>query len=125
MSIYLWFLALFSLATTVVAVPPKKTTPKTPKVTTTAPQTQATKPNSEKSTGRTVPKNLKEKLAMEEVKANPRGTTPARMPAMSDAKNGWFAKDGWVKRVQNVNGVEIHYIENTKTGEKTDFKLKD
>ena len=41
------------------------------------------------------------------------------------AKNGWLAEDGWVKRVQNVNGVEIHYIENTKTGQKTDFKFKD
>ena len=78
-----------------------------------------------KSTGRTEPKNLTEKLAMEEVKSNPNGTTPPRMPAMSDTKNGWLAKDGWVKRVQNVNGVEIHYIENTKTGVKTDFKFKD
>ena len=78
-----------------------------------------------KSTGRTEPKNLTEKLAMEEVKSNPNGTTPPRMPAMSDTKNGWLAEDGWVKRVQNVNGVEIHYIENTKTGQKTDFKFKD
>ena len=78
-----------------------------------------------KSTGRTEPKNLTEKLAMEEVKSNPNGTTPPRMPAMSDTKNGWVAEDGWVKRVQNVNGVEIHYIENTKTGVKTDFKFKD
>ena len=38
---------------------------------------------------------------------------------MSDTKNGWLAKDGWVKRVQNVNKIEIHYIENTRTGEKT------
>ena len=44
---------------------------------------------------------------------------------MSDTKNGWLAKDGWVKRTQNVNGIEIHYIENTKTGQKTDFKFKD
>lgn len=42
---------------------------------------------------------------------------------MSDTKNGWLAKDGWVKRVQNVNEIEIHYIENTRTGEKTDFKF--
>ena len=78
-----------------------------------------------KSTGRTEPQNLKEQLAMEEVKSNPNGTTPPRMPPMSDTKNGWLAEDGWVKRVQNVNGVEIHYIENTKTGAKTDFKFKD
>ena len=79
----------------------------------------------EKSTGRTIPKDLREKLAMEQVKANPQGITPPRMPPMSDAKNGWLAQDGWVKRTQNVNGIEIHYIENTKTGQKTDFKFKD
>ena len=79
----------------------------------------------EKSTGRTIPKDLREKLAMEQVKANPQGITPPRMPPMSDTKNGWLAKDGWVKRTQNVNGIEIHYIENTKTGQKTDFKFKD
>lgn len=60
-----------------------------------------------------------------EVKANPQGKTPARIPPMSDTKNGWLAKDGWVKRVQNVNKIEIHYIENSRTGEKTDFKFKD
>ncbi len=65
------------------------------------------------------------RVAMGEVKANPQGTTPAKIPPMSDTKNGWLAEDGWVKRVQNVNNVEIHYIENTKTGEKTDFKFKD
>lgn len=79
----------------------------------------------EKSTGRTILKDLREKLAMEQVKANPQGITPPRMPPMSDTKNGWLAKDGWVKRTQNVNGIEIHYIENTKTGQKTDFKFKD
>ena len=76
------------------------------------------------STGRTAPNSLKEQLAMEEVMANPIGTTPAGMPAMSDAKNGLFASDGWVKRVQNVNGVEIHYVENLKTGQVLDFKFK-
>jgi hypothetical protein len=34
------------------------------------------------------------------------------MPAMSDTKNNLLAADGWVKRVQNINGVEIHYVEN-------------
>lgn len=75
-------------------------------------------------TGRTAPNNLKEKLAMEEVMSNPQGSTPPRIPKMSDTKNGFLAEDGWVKRVQNVNGVEIHYIENTRTGETLDFKFK-
>lgn len=77
------------------------------------------------STGRTEPKNLKEQLAMKEVKANPSGTTPPRMPKMSDTKNNLLHEDGWVKRTQNVNGVEIHYVENIKTKEVIDFKFKD
>lgn len=77
------------------------------------------------STGRTEPKNLQEKLAMEQVKNNPQGKTPPRMPKMSDSKNNLHHEDGWVKRAQNVNGVEIHYVENTKSGQKIDFKFKD
>lgn len=37
----------------------------------------------------------------------------------------WPASDGWVKMSQNVNGVEIHYVLNTRTGEVDDFKFKD
>ena len=75
------------------------------------------------STGRTVANSLKEKLAMEEVVSKPLGRTPPRMPAMSDTKNGLMAADGWVKRTQNVNGVEIHYVENIHTGQVIDFKF--
>ena len=75
------------------------------------------------STGRTQPRNLKEKLAMEEVKSKPNGRE-LRI-RMSDSKNGLFAKDGWVKKAQNVNGVEIHYVQNTRTGKFIDFKFKD
>jgi filamentous hemagglutinin len=46
------------------------------------------------------------------------------MPAMSDTKNNLLAADGWVKRAQNVNGVEIHYVDNTLTGQMVDFKFK-
>ncbi|WP_322028178.1 hypothetical protein, partial [Burkholderia sp. BCC1977] len=77
------------------------------------------------STGRTVPNSLQEKLAMEQVMAKPQGTTPPRMPKMSDKRNGLMDADGWVKRTQNVNGVEIHYVENIKTGKFLDFKFKD
>ena len=77
------------------------------------------------STGRTEPANLKEKLAIEEVISNPSGVTPPRMPKMSDTKNKLLHEDGWVKRTQNVNGVEVHYVENIKTGEVVDFKFAD
>ena len=77
------------------------------------------------STGRTAPKSLNEKLAMEEVMSNPKGYTPPKMPKMSDTKNNLLHEDGWVKRVQNVNGVEIHYVENVNTKEVLDFKFKD
>jgi len=77
------------------------------------------------STGRAVPNSLKEKLAIEQVMAKPMGTTPPRMPPMSDTKNNLLAADGWVKRAQNVNGVEIHYVENIKTGQVLDFKFTD
>lgn len=60
---------------------------------------------------------------MREVRSNPRGR---KLPIkMSDAKNGLYARDGWVKKAQNVNGVEIHYVENINTGLKIDFKFKD
>ncbi|WP_226978306.1 hypothetical protein [Vibrio navarrensis] len=77
------------------------------------------------STGRTEAKSLEEQLAMEEVKSNPSGVTPPRMPKMSDTKNNLLHEDGWVKRTQNVNGVEIHYVENINTNEVIDFKFKD
>jgi hypothetical protein len=76
------------------------------------------------STGRTVPNSLKEKLAMEEVMAKPMGKTPPGMPPMSDTKNNLLAADGWVKRAQRVYDVEIHYVENTLTGQMVDFKFK-
>jgi len=36
----------------------------------------------------------------------------------------WPGSQGWVKMSQNVNGVEVHYVENTVTGEVDDFKFK-
>ncbi|PGQ45479.1 MafB [Bacillus thuringiensis] len=37
----------------------------------------------------------------------------------------WPQEDGWVKMAHNVNGVEMHYVKNTKTGEFDDFKFND
>lgn len=60
---------------------------------------------------------------MEEVRSRPSGR---QIPVtMTDTKNNLLAKDGWVKKAQNVNGVEIHYVENTFTGQIIDFKFKD
>ena len=37
----------------------------------------------------------------------------------------WPNEDGQVKMAHSVNGVEIHYVKNTKTGEFDDFKFRD
>jgi filamentous hemagglutinin len=73
------------------------------------------------STGRTVPANLQEQLAMQQAISNP--TVGRQLPVpMTDLR--WSASDGWVKMSQNVNGVEIHYVRNTSTGAIDDFKFK-
>ena len=56
---------------------------------------------------------------MEEVMANPKGTKlPLRL-----RDERWSAGQGWVKMSQTVNGVEIHWVENTLTGAVDDFKF--
>jgi RHS repeat-associated protein len=72
------------------------------------------------STGRTVPNDLKEQLAMEQAMSNPAAGRQINVP-MTDPL--WPANEGWVKMAQNVNGVEIHYVMNT-IGEVDDFKFK-
>lgn len=57
---------------------------------------------------------------------------------MSDPKKGeilkipslmqdprWNHADGWVKMSRKINGVEIHWVYNFKTGKYDDFKFKD
>jgi filamentous hemagglutinin len=57
---------------------------------------------------------------MEEVMADPKGT---KLPLqMNDQR--WPGSQGWVKMSQTVNGVEIHWVENTITGAVDDFKFK-
>ena len=75
------------------------------------------------STGRTVLRNLGEKLKMDGAKADPGGQgIPARSGGgMKDAR--WPAKDGWVKMRNADNSV--HWVQNTKTGEVDDFKFND
>ncbi|MEH7049592.1 pre-toxin TG domain-containing protein, partial [Bacillus pseudomycoides] len=72
------------------------------------------------SRGRVVAKSLKEQLAMKEVMSNPQGRILTKVP-MTDPR--WPQEDGWVKMAHNVNGVEIHYAKNLKTGEYDDFKF--
>ena len=76
-----------------------------------------------KSTGRTTANTLIEQLAMEQAKSSPEAGKILPI-IMNDAKNGWYAVDGWVKMSQNINGVEIHYIWNTITKIAQDFKFK-
>ncbi|RCS56443.1 hypothetical protein DU000_12445 [Parvibium lacunae] len=73
------------------------------------------------STGRTIPNNLNEKLAMEQALSNPAVGRSLDIP-MTDSR--WPASDGWVKMSQNINGIEIHYLRNTNTGAVDDFKFK-
>ncbi|MFP3964434.1 PA14 domain-containing protein [Actinomadura fulvescens] len=73
-------------------------------------------------TGRYEPRNLKEQLAMEQAMSNPAAGTEIKNITMTDRR--WPAKEGWVKMRQNVNGVEVHYVRNTKTGRVDDFKFK-
>lgn len=81
----------------------------------------APKPLGRGSTGRTVPQNLTEQIAMTEVRSAPGGRVLTKVP-MTDPR--WPAEDGWVKMQHIVNGVNIHYVRNTTTGAVDDFKFK-
>ncbi|WP_420367105.1 RHS repeat domain-containing protein [Curtobacterium sp. L1-20] len=73
------------------------------------------------STGRTAAGNLKEQLALQQVKSNPMAGKMLRTP-MTDPR--WLGVRGWDKYRQNVNGIEIHYVVNRFTGDVDDFKFK-
>jgi len=73
------------------------------------------------STGRAEPADLFEQLALEQAMSN-REDGEMIPIIMTDPR--WPASDGWVKMRQNINGVEIHYVENLNTGEIDDFKFK-
>jgi RHS repeat-associated protein len=73
------------------------------------------------STGRNVPADLKEQLAMQQAKSSP--SAGKQIPiTMNDPR--WPADQGWIKMSQKVNGVEVHYNLNTQTGETADWKFK-
>ena len=71
--------------------------------------------------GKHEPENLKEKLAMEEVMSNPES---GKILKGKNTDPRWPASEGWEKRAKNVNGVEVHYEYNPKTGQIDDVKIK-
>jgi filamentous hemagglutinin len=79
-------------------------------------------PSTEASTGRTVPKNLNEQLAMEQARSNPTQGTELTNVNLQDPR--WPSSDGWVKMVNKINDVEIHWVRNKITGAVADFKFK-
>nr|WP_283092832.1 DUF637 domain-containing protein [Providencia rettgeri] len=79
------------------------------------------KPLSIGSTGRNIPRTLNEKLALEQAISNPTAGRQLPVP-MTDKR--WPGSEGWVKMSQNINGIEVHYVRNTKTGDIDDFKFK-
>ena len=75
------------------------------------------------STGRTTARNLKEQLAMQQVKSNPLSGAKTISTNLNDAR--WSSSNGWVKMANNVNGVEIHFNYNETLNIFADFKYKD
>ena len=84
------------------------------------------KPSGLGSTGRTIPKNLNEQLAMKEVMADPQaiGELCDNVGPLKDIRwRGWFKM-----RNKNSNGVEIHFNakwESDKIVAVDDFKFID
>ena len=78
------------------------------------------------ATGSTLPRNLEETLATEEVKADPALGQAVRKITMSDAR--WSASEGWVKmaykRAVSYGKIEVHYVWNKITGAVDDLKMK-
>jgi len=61
---------------------------------------------------------------MEESLSKPTGGKQIVAPAkMNDPR--WPGSEGWEKIYQNINGVEVHYNYNTRTGAIDDAKFKD
>lgn len=76
--------------------------------------------------GTTLPRNLREQLAIEQVMANP--AAGRQLPlTMSDPR--WPASEGWVKMQQIIQSsshgapINVHYVLNQITGAADDFKI--
>jgi RHS repeat-associated protein len=74
--------------------------------------------------GTSLPRNLREQLAVEQAMASPLAGRPLPLP-MTDAR--WPAAAGWVKMQQIITpggeSINVHYLYNTVTGEIDDFKI--
>ena len=79
------------------------------------------------NTGRTIPNNLNEQIAMQQVQSNPLNGATKLPIKMGDER--WPAEDGWVK-MQNIvtlssgDKVNIHFTYNPLSGLYDDFKFK-
>ena len=79
------------------------------------------------STGRTIPNNLGEQMAMHQVRSDPLEGATELPIKLNDT--GWKSSDGWVKMQSVVetadgNKITIHYVYNKVTGTFDDFKFK-
>ena len=78
------------------------------------------------STGRTRPTNLREQLAMEQVKSNPLAGSRLKSIELNDPR--WPASEGWAKMQQiaptSKGKISIHYVYNQALELFDDFKFK-
>lgn len=59
---------------------------------------------------------------MEQVKSNPLLGAKKLPVTMTDSR--WHYSEGWIKMTNNVNGIEVHFVYNTRYHLFDDFKFK-
>jgi hypothetical protein len=78
------------------------------------------------SKGSTLPRNLREQLAIEQAMSNPTAGKVLAVP-MTDPR--WPASEGWVKMQQMIypggDPINVHYVYNKITGAMDDFKISE
>jgi hypothetical protein len=79
------------------------------------------------SKGTTLPRNLREALAVEQAMAAP--GTGKQLPRVRMTDGRWPAEEGWVRMQQIVESggregpINVHYVQNTQTSAIDDFKI--
>jgi len=75
--------------------------------------------------GTTLPRNLREQLAVEEAMSRPQAGVSPRGLTLKDAR--WPAEEGWIKMQQIVKPgggeINVHYVWNRINGAVDDFKI--